>query len=96
MKILCTRPWAEWEKKAISEVVKDAEFLEPGPNQEIQDLVLESEVLYGFPQVPVSSLVASKTLRLLHVQSTGVDRFAAALKDSPIILTNGREVGGKP
>ncbi|HHX28482.1 MAG: D-2-hydroxyacid dehydrogenase [Bacillota bacterium] len=96
MKILCTRPWAEWEKKAISEVVKDAEFLEPGPNQEIQDLVLESEVLYGFPQVPVSSLVASKTLRLLHVQSTGVDRFAAALKDSPIILTNSRGVHAKP
>ena len=92
----CTRPWAEWEKKAISEVVKDAEFLEPGPNQEIQDLVLESEVLYGFPQVPVSSLVASKTLRLLHVQSTGVDRFAAALKDSPIILTNSRGVHAKP
>lgn len=96
MRILCTRPWDEWEKKAIREVVEDAEFLEPGPERKLQDLVLESDVLYGFPQIPMSALLASKTLKLLHVQSTGVDRFAPLLKDSPIILTNSRGVHAKP
>jgi D-2-hydroxyacid dehydrogenase (NADP+) len=96
MRILCTRPWEGWEKEAIREVEKDAEFLEPGPERTIQDLVLESDVLYGFPQMPVSALRVSGTLKLLHVQSTGVDRFAPLLKDSPIILTNSRGVHAKP
>ncbi|HHY44678.1 MAG TPA: D-2-hydroxyacid dehydrogenase [Firmicutes bacterium] len=96
MKILCTRPWDEWEKKAILDVVEDAQFLESGPGRKIEDLVNEADVLYGFPDIPMSVIARSKTLRLIHVQSTGVDRFAPALIDSPIILTNSRGVHAKP
>lgn len=96
MRILCTRPWDEWEKKAILEVVEDAEFLEPGPDRKVEDLINEAEVLYGFPDVPMSVVASSKTLRLMHVQSTGVDRFAPHLVDSQVILTNSRGVHAKP
>ncbi|MGI6662726.1 MAG: D-2-hydroxyacid dehydrogenase [Bacillota bacterium] len=96
MKILATRPWDDWEKEAILKAVEDAEFLEMGPDGDVEDLVNEAEVLYGFPDIPMSVIARSKTLRLMHVQSTGVDRFAPALIDSPIILTNSRGVHAKP
>jgi D-2-hydroxyacid dehydrogenase (NADP+) len=96
MRILSTRPWTDREKRAVREAVRDAEFLEPGPDRDIKDLVGESEVLYGFPDIPMSVIAQSKTLRLIHVQSTGVDRFVPALRDSPIILTNSRGVHAKP
>ncbi len=78
MKILATRPWDDWEKEAILKAVEDAEFLEMGPDGDVEDLVNEAEVLYGFPDIPMSVIARSKTLRLMHVQSTGVDRFAPA------------------
>jgi phosphoglycerate dehydrogenase-like enzyme len=97
MKILCTRPWEDWEKEAIAEVVGSPVFLEPGKQGSLEELVGEAEILFGFPHVPVDTLVKSKTLKLIHVQSTGVDRFVTpALRRSQIILTNSRGVHAKP
>lgn len=97
MKILNTRTWQDWEKKAIAEVVDDPVFLEPGDQGSLEELVNEAEVLYGFPQVPIETIVRSKTLRLIHVQSTGVDHFVTpALRNSHIMLTNSRGVHAKP
>lgn len=97
MKMLTTRTWEDWEKAAISAAVKDATFLEPGVDGKIQDLINLADVLYGFPPVSVDVIAKSPTLRLLHVPSTGVDRFVTPeMRASKIILTNSRGVHAKP
>lgn len=97
MKILATRTWNPSEKAEISAAIKDATFLEPGPDGKIDDLVNEADVLFGFPSIPLAQLVMSPTLRLLHVPSTGVDRFVSPeMLASRITLTNSRGVHAKP
>ena len=97
MKILTTRTWADFERDAISAVVKDAIFLEPGTDGKIEDLVNQADVLYGFPSIPLEQLAESPTLRLLHVPSTGVDRYVTPeMRASRITLTNSRGVHAKP
>lgn len=97
MKILSPRPWREWEKAAISEVAGDAVFLEPSLDRKMEALVDEADVLYGFPQIPLGVIARSRTLRLMHVPSTGVDRFITPeFRASPVILTNSRGVHAKP
>jgi phosphoglycerate dehydrogenase-like enzyme len=97
MKILTTRSWEDWEKDAISAAAPDAVFLEAGADGKIEDLVNVADVLYGFPSIPMDALTKSPSLRLLHVPSTGVDRFVTAeLRASKIVLTNSRGVHAKP
>ncbi len=99
MKILSARPWEDWEKERISRVVKEAVFLQPGPNpgHKIEDLVMEAEVLYGFPRLPVDSIVRSPSLKLIQVASTGVDTLLTPeFRDSHIALTNSRGVHADP
>jgi len=97
MKILTTHTWADFEKDAISAAVKDVTFLEPGADGTIEDLINQADVLFGFPSIPIEQLAKSPTLRLLHVPSTGVDRFATPeMRASRITLTNSRGVHAKP
>ena len=71
MKILCTRPWEDWEKEAIAEVVGSPVFLEPGKQGSLEELVGEAEILFGFPHVPVDTLVKSKTLAYSRAVNRG-------------------------
>jgi D-2-hydroxyacid dehydrogenase (NADP+) len=97
MKILNTRAWDDSEKAAISGVVKDATFLEPGTDGKMEDLVNQADVLFGFPAIPMEAIAKSPTLRLLHVPSTGVDRYVTPeMQASRVILTNSRGVQAKP
>lgn len=97
MKILNTRAWDDSEKAAISGVVKDATFLEPGTDGKMEDLVNQADVLFGFPAIPMEAIAKSPTLRLLHVPSTGVDRYVTPeMQASRVTLTNSRGVQAKP
>lgn len=97
MKILNARAWDDFEKAAISEVVKDVTFLEPGTDGKLEDLVNQADVLFGFPTIPMELIAKSPTLKLFHVLSTGVDRFVTPeMRASRIILTNSRGVQAKP
>ncbi|MGE5579974.1 MAG: D-2-hydroxyacid dehydrogenase [Bacillota bacterium] len=97
MKILNTRAWDDFEKTAISGVVRDVTFLEPGTDGKMEDLVNQADVLFGFPSIPIEAIAKSPTLRLLHVPSTGVDKYVTPeMRASRIILTNSRGVQAKP
>ena len=97
MKILATRPWKEWEKQAIAREVKDAEFLEPGPQGTIEELIDRADVMFGSSQVPMNRVVRSKPLKLIQARSTGADRFLVdGFKKSPIMLATARGVHAPP
>ncbi|MGI6643954.1 MAG: D-2-hydroxyacid dehydrogenase [Bacillota bacterium] len=99
MKILSARPWEDWEKELIAQVVEDAVFLEARaePGQTLEDLVMEADVLYGFPRFPMDAIVRSPSLKLIHVASTGVDSLLTPeFRKSPIVLTNSRGVHADP
>lgn len=97
MKILTNRSWEDWEKAAICKAVDDVTFLEADTDAKMEDLVKQAHVFYGSPRVPISVMTASPTLRLLQVQSTGVDKFLTPeMRASRIILSNGRGVHAKP
>jgi len=97
MKILATRAWEDWEKAEILNAVTDVTFLDPEHDGRMEDLVNQADVLFGFPSIPLDVIAKSPTLRLIHVPSTGVDRFVTPeIRDSRIILTNSRGVHAKP
>lgn len=99
MKILCARPWEAWEKDLISQAVERPVFLEPGkkPGQTIEDLIMETDVLYGFPGFSMNAIVRSPNLKLIHVASTGVDTLLTPeFLDSKVALTNSKGVHAAP
>lgn len=97
MKILNARPWEGWEKQVLIEAEPDAVFLEPGDGPSVEELLNQADVLYGFPPVPMDVITDSKSLRLMHVPSTGVDKFITpGLRSSRLVLTNSRGVQAKP
>ena len=97
MKILATRGWEDWEKAEISRAVPNVTFLDPEHDGRLEDLVNQADVFFGFPTLPLQVIVKSPTLKLIHVPSTGVDRFLTPeLKGSPIVLTNSRGVHARP
>ncbi len=97
MKILATRGWEIFEKDAISKAVENAIFLEQGTDGPVEELVNEADVLFGFPTIPLAAIAKSPTLKMLHVPSTGVDRFMTPeMRASDIILVNSKGVHAKP
>lgn len=95
LRLLKTTEWHEWQKDAIREVVEDPVFLEPDTSDKLEDLILEADILFGSPAFSPAILAKSKTLKLVHVGSTGVDRYMIPeFQQSDIILVNSRGVHG--
>ena len=95
LKLLKTAKWHEWQKQAILEVAENPVFLEPDTHGKLEDLVLEADILFGSPDFSPAILAKSKTLKLVHVGSTGVDRYMIPeFQQSDIILVNSRGVHG--
>ncbi|HHT84450.1 MAG: D-2-hydroxyacid dehydrogenase [Bacillota bacterium] len=95
LRLLKTTEWHEWQKDAIREVVEDPVFLEPDTSDKLEDLILEADILFGSPAFSPAILAKSKTLKLVHVGSTGVDGYMIPeFQQSDIILVNSRGVHG--
>ncbi len=95
LKILTTRRWQQWRKDAIRKVVQDPVFLEPETDGKLEDLISEADILFGSPSIPPEVLAQSEALKLVHVGSTGVDRYMVPeFQQSGIILVNSRGVHG--
>lgn len=95
LRLLKTTEWHEWQKDAIREVVEDPVFLEPDTSDKLEDMILEADILFGSPAFSPAILAKSKTLKLVHVGSTGVDRYMIPeFQQSDIILVNSRGVHG--
>lgn len=95
LRLLKTTEWHEWQKDAIREVVEDPVFLEPDTSDKLEDLILEADILFGSPAFSPAILAKSKTLKLVHVGSTGVDGYIIPeFQQSDIILVNSRGVHG--
>ena len=93
LRFLTTHRWEAWHKQAISQVVQDPIFLEPGPDDPFEDLILRADFLFGSPSLSPRVLAESETLKLVHVGSTGVDRYMVPeFQQSGIILVNSRGV----
>ncbi len=95
LKILTSARWEPWQKEAILKIAPSAILLEPETDGTLEELILESDILFGSTSLPPTSLSKSPTLKLVHVLSTGVDRYMVPeFKDSPIVLVNSRGVHG--
>lgn len=95
LKLLKTTKWHDWQKDAIREVVENPVFLEPETHGKLEDLVFEADILFGSPSFSPELLAKSNTLKLVHVGSTGVDRYMIPeFQQSNIILVNSRGVHG--
>jgi D-2-hydroxyacid dehydrogenase (NADP+) len=97
LKIVSSRPWKKWQKEAIAKVVHDVIFLEKDLDGPLEELVFQADVLFGSTHIDPKLLAESKTLKLMHVQSTGVDRYMVPeFIESDIILINSKGVHAGP
>lgn len=95
LKILTTRTWKQWRKDAICKVVENPIFLEPDTDGPLEELIFQADILFGSPDIPPAVLAQSKTLKMVHLGSTGVDRYMVPeFQQSDIILVNSRGVHG--
>lgn len=95
LKILTTRKWKQWRKDAIRKVVQNPILLEPDTDGKLEELIFEADILFGSTDIPPDVLAQSKTLKMVHVGSTGVDRYMVPeFQQSDIILINSRGVHG--
>ncbi|MGI6628518.1 MAG: D-2-hydroxyacid dehydrogenase [Bacillota bacterium] len=95
LKLLSTRSWKQWQKDAIVKVVKNPVFLEPDKDGPLGELIFEADLLFGSPGIEPAVLAQSQTLKLVHVSSTGVDRYMVPqFQQSSVVLVNSRGVHG--
>ena len=95
LRLLSTRAWKPWQKEAITNVVDKPVFLEPDTDGPIDELIFRADFLFGSPSIGPAVLAQSKTLKLVQVGSTGVDRYMVPeFQKSDIILINSRGVHG--
>lgn len=95
LKILTATKWEPWQKEAIRQVVPDTIFLEPDACRSLEELIFQADILFGSPKISPTLLAKSPTLKMIHLLSTGVDRYMVPeFKESPIILVNSRGVHG--
>lgn len=95
VRILTSTRWEPWQKEEILDVVPNATLLEPETAGTLEELITEADILFGSPNLPPASLAKSPRLKLVHVLSTGVDRYMVPeFKDSRIVLVNSRGVHG--
>jgi len=97
MKILSVRPWQDWQKEAILSVEEEAELLEEDEKSTLENLIFKADFMLGSTRITPKVLARSKTLKLIHVTSTGVDRYMTPeFIESDIVLINSRGVHGAP
>ncbi len=95
LKILTTSTWEKWQKEAILKVMPNVTFLEPRTDGKLEELIQTANILYGSTNISPRELACSKSLKMLHVTSTGVDRYLVPeFEQSDIILVNSRGVHG--